>query len=148
MIHWCSQVGSYCLSEPHCGSDAFALTSRAEKAGDQWVLNGQKAWITNAEHAGLYIVMANIDFSKVGNELVFLLEYSSRPHRVFFQGYRGITAFVVERDTPGLSLGKKEDKLGIRASSTCTVYLENVKVSWTLVIHTTLACSYRSRKRM
>ena len=55
-----------------------------------------------------------------------------RLHRVFFQGYRGITAFVVERDTPGLSLGKKEDKLGIRASSTCTVFLENVKVSWTL----------------
>jgi short/branched chain acyl-CoA dehydrogenase len=101
------QVGSYCLSESHCGSDAFALTSRADKAGDHWVLNGQKAWISNAEHAGLYIVMANADFSK---------------------GYKGITAFVVERDTTGLTLGKKEDKLGIRASSTCTVFLEDVKV--------------------
>jgi short/branched chain acyl-CoA dehydrogenase len=100
-------VGSYCLSESHCGSDAFALTSRADKAGDHWVLNGQKAWISNAEHAGLYIVMANADFSK---------------------GYKGITAFVVERDTTGLTLGKKEDKLGIRASSTCTVFLEDVKV--------------------
>lgn len=100
-------VGCYCLSEPQCGSDAFALTTRADKEGDQWVLNGQKAWITNAEHAGLFIVMANVDFDK---------------------GYRGITAFVVEKDTPGLSLGKKEDKLGIRASSTCSVFLENVKV--------------------
>ena len=62
------QVGSYCLSESHCGSDAFALTSRADKEGDRWVLNGQKAWITNAEHAGLYIVMANTDFSKASNE--------------------------------------------------------------------------------
>ena len=66
------QVGSYCLSESHCGSDAFALTSRADKAGDHWVLNGQKAWISNAEHAGLYIVMANADFSKASNELFFV----------------------------------------------------------------------------
>ena len=60
-----SQLGSYCLSEPQCGSDAFALTTRADKAGEHWVLNGQKAWISNAEHAGLFIVMANVDFSKV-----------------------------------------------------------------------------------
>lgn len=100
-------LGSYCLSEPGCGSDAFALTTRADKAGDEWILNGQKAWITNAEHAGLFIVMANTDFSK---------------------GYKGITAFVVDKDMSGFSLGKKEDKLGIRASSTCPVFLENVKV--------------------
>lgn len=62
---FCRQLGSYCLSEPGCGSDAFALTTRADKAGDEWILNGQKAWITNAEHAGLFIVMANTDFSKV-----------------------------------------------------------------------------------
>lgn len=59
------QLGSYCLSEPHCGSDAFALSTRADKVADHWVLNGQKTWITNAEHAGLFIVMANADFSKV-----------------------------------------------------------------------------------
>jgi short/branched chain acyl-CoA dehydrogenase len=100
-------LGCYCLSEPQCGSDAFALTTRADKAGDQWVLNGQKAWITNAEHAGLFIVMANVDFSK---------------------GYKGITAFVADREMPGLTVGKKEDKLGIRASSTCPVFFENVKV--------------------
>ena len=58
------QVGSYCLSEPDYGSDAFGLTTRAEKDGDHWILDGQKAWITNAEHAGLFIVMANVDFSK------------------------------------------------------------------------------------
>lgn len=65
MYSCCTQLGSYCLSEPHCGSDAFALTTRAVKEGDQWVLSGEKAWITNAEHAGLFIVMANIDLSKV-----------------------------------------------------------------------------------
>lgn len=61
----CVQVGSYCLSEPSCGADAFALKSSAKREGDHWVLNGQKAWITNAEHAGVFIIMANIDFSKV-----------------------------------------------------------------------------------
>ena len=60
-----TQVGSYCLSEPSCGSDAFALKASAKRDGDHWVLNGEKAWITNAEHAGFFIVMANIDFDKV-----------------------------------------------------------------------------------
>lgn len=100
-------VGSFCLSEADCGSDAFALKTRADRKGDSYLLNGSKAWITNAEHAGLFLVMANVDFSKK---------------------YKGITCFVVERDSPGLTIGKKEDKLGIRASSTCTVTLENVKV--------------------
>eukprot|EP00731_Ephydatia_muelleri_P020430 Em0013g157a len=106
-------VGSYCLSEPSCGSDAFALKTSAKKQGEYYILNGQKAWITNAEHASVFIVMANCDFS---------------------QGYKGITSFVVDRDTPGLELGKKENKLGIRASSTCSVYLQDVKVHESQVI--------------
>lgn len=100
-------IGSYCLSEPHCGADAFALRTTAKKDGDHWVLNGQKSWITNADHAGVFIVFANIDFSKK---------------------YKGISAFVVDRDTLGFTVGKGEDKLGIRASSTCPLYLENVRV--------------------
>lgn len=104
----CSEwVGSYCLSEASSGSDAFALKARAEKKGDKWILNGTKMWITNAKEASLYLVLATVDASK---------------------GYRGITAFLVERDFPGVSLGKKEDKLGIRASSTCEVVLENCEV--------------------
>ncbi len=91
-------VGAYCLSEAKSGSDAFALETRATQRGDEWVLNGQKLWITNAKEAGLFIVFATVDVSA---------------------GYKGITAFVVEKGMPGFSLGKKEDKLGIRASSTC-----------------------------
>ena len=101
-------VGSYCLSEAGSGSDAFALKTKAEKTENGWKLNGSKLWITNAKEAGLFLVIANTDFSK---------------------GYRGITAFLVEKDNPGLSLGKKEDKLGIRASSTCEVILEDCEVS-------------------
>ncbi|MFT6398704.1 MAG: alkylation response protein AidB-like acyl-CoA dehydrogenase, partial [Bradymonadia bacterium] len=89
------------------GSDAFALKTKAEKTENGWLLNGTKLWITNAQQAGLYLVIANTDFSK---------------------GYKGITAFLVERDFPGLSIGKKEDKLGIRASSTCEVILEDCEV--------------------
>jgi butyryl-CoA dehydrogenase/short/branched chain acyl-CoA dehydrogenase len=104
----CSEwVGSYALSEPSSGSDAFALKTRAEKRGDKYVLNGQKLWITNGAEASLYIILANVDLSK---------------------GYRGITAFLVERGFPGFSVGKKEDKLGIRASSTCELVLENAEV--------------------
>src|ERR1700722_16634580 len=93
-------VGSYALSEASSGSDAFALQTRAVKRGDDYVLNGQKLWITNANEAGLFIVFATLDPSA---------------------GYKGITAFLVEKDTPGFTLGKKEDKLGIRASSTCAL---------------------------
>lgn len=100
-------VGSYCLSEASSGSDAFALKARAEKRGDKWILNGTKLWITNANEASLYLVLANTDFSA---------------------GYKGITAFLVERDFVGCSVGKKEDKLGIRASSTCEVVLEDCEV--------------------
>ena len=100
-------VGCYCLSEASSGSDAFALKARAEKRGDDWVLNGQKLWITNAGEANFFLVFANTDFEK---------------------GYRGITAFIVEKDFPGLSTGKKENKLGIRASSTCEVVLEDCVV--------------------
>jgi alkylation response protein AidB-like acyl-CoA dehydrogenase len=100
-------VGCYCLSEASSGSDAFALKTRAEKRGDDWVLNGQKLWITNAGEAGFFLVFANVDFEK---------------------GYRGITAFIVERDFPGLTTGKKENKLGIRASSTCEVVLDDCVV--------------------
>ncbi len=101
-------VGAYCLSEAGSGSDAFALACRATQDGDDWVINGQKMWITNGKEAGVFIVFANVD-----------------PE----QGYRGITAFIVEKDTPGFTVGKKEDKLGIRASSTCELIFDNVRVS-------------------
>jgi len=100
-------LGSFCLSEWSSGSDAFAMKTRAEDQGDHFLLNGTKAWVTNAFESELFLVMANIDFSK---------------------GYRGITAFLVERQQDGISLGRKEDKLGIRASSTCEVNLVNCKV--------------------
>jgi len=100
-------VGSYALSEASSGSDAFALQTRAELRGDHYVLNGQKLWITNAKEAGIFIVFASVDLSK---------------------GYKGITAFLVDRDAPGLSIGKKENKLGIRASSTCEVIMEDCRV--------------------
>src|SRR5690606_5464575 len=91
-------VGAYALSEAGSGSDAFALKTRAVRQdGGGWRLTGRKLWITNGAEAGLYIIFANADPDA---------------------GYRGITAFLVERDTPGFSVGKKEDKLGIRASST------------------------------
>jgi len=101
-------IGSYALSESSSGSDAFALRCRADLDGDNWVLNGNKLWITNANEAGLFLAFANTDMDK---------------------GYRGITAFLVDRDTDGFTIGKKEDKLGIRASSTCEIILENVRVS-------------------
>lgn len=100
-------VGSYALSEAASGSDAFALQARAELRGDHYVLNGQKLWITNAKEAGLFIVFASVNLAA---------------------GYKGITAFLVERDAPGFSVGKKENKLGIRASSTCEVILEDCRV--------------------
>lgn len=103
-----TQVGSYCLTEPNSGSDAFAMTSRAFDEGDHWRLEGKKIFITNAKEAEIFVVFANVN-----PEL----------------GYKGITAFVVDKGTQGLSLGKKEVKLGIRASSTCEVLLENVKIS-------------------
>ena len=100
-------VGAYALSEAGSGSDAFALACRADDKGDHYELTGQKLWITNAAEAELFIVMATID-----------------PE----QGHRGITSFLVERSFPGFQVGKKEDKLGIRASSTCELILENCKV--------------------
>jgi len=100
-------VGAYALSESSSGSDAFALRCKATQQGNDWILSGNKLWITNANEAGLFIVFANTDFEK---------------------GYRGITAFLVDRDTPGFTVGKKEDKLGIRASSTCELIFDNVRV--------------------
>jgi short-chain 2-methylacyl-CoA dehydrogenase len=100
-------VGAYALSEPNAGSDAFGLETRAREEGGDYVLNGRKLWITNGKEAGLFIVFATIN-----REL----------------GYRGITAFLVERNMPGFSVGKKEDKLGIRASSTCELILEDCRV--------------------
>jgi len=100
-------VGAFALSEPGSGSDAFALQTKAEKKGDHWELTGRKFWITNGAEAGLFIVFANTDFSK---------------------GYKGITAFLVERDFEGFTVGKKELKLGIRASSTTELILEGCKV--------------------
>jgi alkylation response protein AidB-like acyl-CoA dehydrogenase len=100
-------VGSYALSEAGSGSDAFALATRAERRGERWVLSGRKLWITNAAESSLFIVFANADPT---------------------QGYKGITAFLVERGFPGFSVGKKEDKLGIRASSTCELVLDECEV--------------------
>jgi butyryl-CoA dehydrogenase/short/branched chain acyl-CoA dehydrogenase len=101
------KVASYALSEAGSGSDAFALACRAEDRGDHYELTGQKLWITNAGEAELFIVMANLDPSK---------------------GYKGITSFLVERTFPGFAVGKKEDKLGIRASSTCELVLDRCRV--------------------
>jgi len=100
-------VGAYALSEAGSGSDAFALTTRATDAGDDYVLTGRKLWITNANEADIFIVFATVDPAA---------------------GYRGITAFVVERGFPGFAVGKKEDKLGIRASSTCELILDDCRV--------------------
>ena len=101
-------VGAYALSEAGSGSDAFALTTRATARGDGFVLDGRKLWITNAAEAGVFIVFATVDPAA---------------------GYKGITAFLVDRGTPGFTVGHKEDKLGIRASSTCELLFERCQVS-------------------
>ena len=100
-------VGAYALSEAGSGSDAFALACRATPKGDDWALLGRKLWITNGGEAGLFLVFATVDPGA---------------------GYRGITCFAVERDTPGFAIPRKEDKLGIRASSTCELVFENAVV--------------------
>ena len=100
-------VGAYALSEAGSGSDAFGLQTKATKQGDKWILDGRKLWITNGAEAHLFLVFANVDMSK---------------------GYKGITAFAVERGFKGFSVGKKEDKLGIRASSTTELILDHCEV--------------------
>ncbi|KKA28896.1 hypothetical protein TD95_004152 [Thielaviopsis punctulata] len=100
-------VGSFCLSEPVSGSDAFALATKATMSGEGYVINGSKMWITNSMEAGFFIVFANVDPSK---------------------GYKGITAFIVDKNTPGFSIAKKEKKLGIKASSTCVLNFDDVYV--------------------
>lgn len=100
-------VGAYALSESVSGSDAFALKLRADKRGNKYILNGSKLWITSAKEAEIFVVFANLDFNK---------------------GYKGITGFLVEKQFPGFKIGKKEDKLGIRASSTCELLFENCEV--------------------
>ncbi|MCB9229277.1 MAG: acyl-CoA dehydrogenase family protein [Deltaproteobacteria bacterium] len=100
-------IGAFCLTEADSGSDAFALKTQAEDKGDHWLLNGKKIFITNAKEASVFIVFATINTEA---------------------GYKGITAFIVEKSTPGFSLGKSEDKLGIRASSTCEVIFEDLKI--------------------
>ena len=101
------KVGAYALSEAASGSDAFGMQSRAEQRGDRWILTGRKLWITNGAEAEIYVVFANANPAA---------------------GYKGITAFVVERGFPGFAVGKKEDKLGIRASSTTELILDGVEV--------------------
>ena len=101
-------VGAYALSEAGSGSDAFALQTRAELKGNDYVLNGRKLWITNAKEAGIFVLFATVDPSA---------------------GYKGITAFIIEKEFPGFTVGKKEDKLGIRASSTCELILEDCRVT-------------------
>ena len=100
-------VGAYALSEAGSGSDAFGLQTRAELRGNEYVLNGRKLWITNAKEAGIFVLFATVDPAA---------------------GYRGITAFLVENKFSGFTVGKKEDKLGIRASSTCELILEDCRV--------------------
>jgi short/branched chain acyl-CoA dehydrogenase len=100
-------VASYALSEAGSGSDAFAMATRAEDHGDHFLLNGRKLWITNAAEAGFYLLFAN-----------------ALPDA----GYKGVTAFLIEREFPGFQVGKKEDKLGLRASSTCELILDNCRV--------------------
>ena len=100
-------VGAYALSEAGSGSDAFALSSHAVESADGFILNGRKLWITNANEADIFVVFASVDPDA---------------------GYRGITAFLIERDFPGFTVGRKEDKLGIRASSTCELLLEDCRV--------------------
>ena len=100
-------VGAYALSEAGSGSDAFALQTRADLSGSDYVLNGRKLWITNGKEAGLFVLFATVDPAA---------------------GYKGITAFTIEKGFPGFTVGKKEDKLGIRASSTCELILEDCRV--------------------
>uniref|UniRef100_A0A8C5R3H2 Short/branched chain specific acyl-CoA dehydrogenase, mitochondrial n=1 Tax=Leptobrachium leishanense TaxID=445787 RepID=A0A8C5R3H2_9ANUR len=100
-------LGSFCLSEAESGSDAFSLRTTATKQKDYYVINGSKMWISNSEQAGIFLVMANANQSA---------------------GYKGITCFIVPRDTEGFHIGKKEDKMGLRASSTCSLTFDNVKV--------------------
>ena len=100
-------VGAYALSEAGSGSDAFALQTRAELKGNEYVLNGRKLWITNGKEAGLFVLFATVDAAA---------------------GYKGITAFIIEKQFAGFTVGKKEDKLGIRASSTCELILEDCRV--------------------
>src|SRR6201997_5483934 len=100
-------VGAYALSEAASGSDAFALQTKAELKGGDYVLNGRKLWITNGKEAGLFILFATVDPAA---------------------GYKGITAFIIDKEFPGFSVGKKEDKLGIRASSTCELILDDCRV--------------------
>jgi butyryl-CoA dehydrogenase/short/branched chain acyl-CoA dehydrogenase len=100
-------VASYALSEAGSGSDAFAMATRAQDCGGQFVLNGRKLWITNAAESGFFLLFAN-----------------ANPDA----GYKGVTAFLIERGFPGFSVGKKEDKIGLRASSTCELILDNCRV--------------------
>jgi alkylation response protein AidB-like acyl-CoA dehydrogenase len=102
-----NMIGAYCLSEAGSGSDAFAMATRATETGDGFAINGRKLWITNGNEADMFIVFANVNPDA---------------------GYRGITAFLVDRGTPGFTVGKKEDKLGIRASSTCELIFEDCVV--------------------
>ena len=106
-------VGAYALSEASSGSDAFGLQTKAELKGNDYVLNGRKLWITNGKEAGIFVLFANLDPQS---------------------GYKGITSFIVEKDLPGFTVGKKEDKLGIRASSTCELILEDCRVPKTNVL--------------
>jgi alkylation response protein AidB-like acyl-CoA dehydrogenase len=101
------KIGAYALSEAGSGSDAFALATKAEDKGDHYELNGRKMWVTNGNEAEIFIIFANLNPDA---------------------GYKGITAFIVEKEFEGFSVGKKEDKLGIRASSTCELLLDNCKV--------------------
>ena len=107
------RVGAYALSEAASGSDAFALTTRAREDGDHFVIDGRKLWITNGNEADVFVVFATVDPDA---------------------GYRGITAFIIDRGTAGFSVGKKEDKLGIRASSTCELIFEACRVPRTAVV--------------
>jgi len=100
-------TGSFCLSEPESGSDAFAMKSTAKREGSNYIINGSKSWISSAPHSGVFLIMVN-----------------ANPKA----SYKGITTFIVDKDTPGLSIGKKEDKLGLRASQTAAIHFDNMVV--------------------
>ncbi|XP_033222309.1 short/branched chain specific acyl-CoA dehydrogenase, mitochondrial [Belonocnema kinseyi] len=108
-----TDVGSFCLTEPSAGSDAFSLKTVAKKDGSDYIINGSKMWISNSDIAGIFIVFANANPA---------------------DGYRGITAFIMDRNSPGVTVAKPEDKLGIKASGTCMIHFENVRVPETNIL--------------
>lgn len=136
------QIGSFCLSEPNSGSDAFAMKSVAVRDGDDYVITGNKSWITNSQEASFFLVNSfSFLINLLANFIIFFLGFQK--FVIFFEvfanadiakGYKGITAFLVDRNEKGVEVGRKEDKLGIRASSTCPIHFDSVRVHKDMVL--------------